>query len=138
MNEQQRATMQAALDALKCAAQGDASDCEYAIALLRAALAEQDAETQPNRYLIRYNDDGEFGQATGWLYRSGGGPCVVTGKPVYVWSPLRDLIVSPRREWMTLTDEEMATTFLANHWQRDSVLPICRAIEAALKEKNRD
>jgi hypothetical protein len=43
-------------------------------------------------YVIRYNDDGEFGQATGWLYREGGEHCSVTGKPVYVWRRLASLI----------------------------------------------
>lgn len=46
---------------------------------------------EKTRWIIRRNGDGEFGQATGWLYRDGGHPCSVTGKPVYVWRPLSDL-----------------------------------------------
>jgi hypothetical protein len=46
----------------------------------------------PGRYVIRRNDDGEFGQATGWLYRDEGPACIVSGEPVYVWRPLSDLI----------------------------------------------
>lgn len=45
-------------------------------------------------HVIRYNDDGEFGQATGWLHREGGEPCVVTGKPVYVWRPINALLAT--------------------------------------------
>lgn len=47
---------------------------------------------QKTRWIIRHNDDGEFGQQTGWLYRDGGHPCAVTGKPVYVWAPLSELL----------------------------------------------
>ena len=64
----------------------------------RAALAEQPghwAALKPGQYVIQYHDDGEFGQATGWLYRDGGHPCVLTGEPVYVWRRLRDLIRKP-------------------------------------------
>lgn len=43
-------------------------------------------------YVVRYNDDGEFGQHVGWLYRTGGDPCVISGKPVYVWRPLAELL----------------------------------------------
>lgn len=46
----------------------------------------------PGRYIIRINDDGEFGQATGWLYRVEGPDCLVSGAPVYAWRPLSDLI----------------------------------------------
>jgi len=38
--------------------------------------------------VVRLNTDGEFGQATGWLWRDGGHPCSVSGKPVYVWRPM--------------------------------------------------
>lgn len=48
-------------------------------------------QVKPGHYVIRHNNDGEFGQAVGWLYRDGGEPCIVTGKPVYVWRPLTDL-----------------------------------------------
>lgn len=44
------------------------------------------------QWVVRFNDDGEFGQATGWLYRDGGTPCTVTGRPVYVWRKLDDLL----------------------------------------------
>lgn len=71
-------------------------DCRTCIAVSALneleAQAEQRGEVVAGHYVIRYNDDGEFGQKTGWLYRDGGDPCVVTGKPVYVWRPLRDLI----------------------------------------------
>ena len=46
----------------------------------------------PGRYIIRKNDDGEFGQATGWLYRDEGPDCLASGAPIYVWRPLSDLI----------------------------------------------
>lgn len=47
---------------------------------------------EKTRWIIRHNSDGEFGQATGWLYRDGGHPCSATGKPVFVWRPLQDLL----------------------------------------------
>lgn len=43
-------------------------------------------------YIVRYNADGEFGQKVGWLYKSGGDPCVISGKPVYVWRPISELL----------------------------------------------
>lgn len=43
-------------------------------------------------HVVRYNDDGEFGQKVGWLYRTGGDPCVISGKPVYVWRPIAELL----------------------------------------------
>ena len=106
---------------------------------LRDALAEQDAEEhKPGRHIIRYNDDGEFGQVTGWLYRSGGEPSVISGKPIYVWRPLRDLIGRDHREWVGLTDEEI-NSITSQRWgqafyaiQRD----YARDIEAALRKRN--
>ena len=46
-------------------------------------------------HVVRYNDDGEFGQKVGWLYRTGGDPCVISGKPVYVWRPIAELMETP-------------------------------------------
>jgi hypothetical protein len=39
------------------------------------------------RYVIRYNDDGEFGQVTGWLY-SFADDFYADGSPAYVWKKL--------------------------------------------------
>jgi hypothetical protein len=54
---------------------------------------------------VRHNTDGEFGAATGWLYRTEGEPCAVTGEPVYVWRPLKDLLdKSPDEAGLTHDD----------------------------------
>lgn len=68
---------------------------------LRHSMEAQPAEPsrlKPGQHVIRYNGDGEFGQATGWLHREGGEPCAVTGKPVYVWRPLSTLLATTGHE----------------------------------------
>lgn len=62
------------------------------IEFVAGKLGQPSEAQKPDRWMIRYNDDGEFGQATGWLYRDGGHPCIVTGKPVWVWRPLSALL----------------------------------------------
>ena len=70
--------------------------CDIAKRLSQQPSGEVVAGGQPadekTRWIIRHNSDGEFGQATGWLYRDGGHPCSATGKPVFVWRPLQDLL----------------------------------------------
>lgn len=56
---------------------------------------ESPASVPDGCHVVRYNDDGEFGQKVGWLYRTGGGPCVISGKPVYVWRPIAELLETP-------------------------------------------
>ncbi len=63
-------------------------------AIEKALSAPVPEPLKPSYYVIRHNDDGEFGQKTGWLWRDGGHPCVVTGKPVYVWRPLSELLAA--------------------------------------------
>lgn len=62
------------------------------IEFVAGKLGQPSEAQKPDRWMIRYNEDGEFGQTTGWLYRDGGHPCIVTGKPVWVWRPLSDLL----------------------------------------------
>lgn len=109
------------------------------------ALSERVPEQlKPGHYVIRYNDDGEFGQRTGWLWRDGGHPCAVTGKPVYVWRPLSDLLAAvpqpPQEpaEWVGLTDEDRGEVYAAWRFNGSNAsnLELCRAIEAKLREKN--
>jgi hypothetical protein len=52
---------------------------------------------------------------------------------------LRDRLAQPEREWVGLTDEEIAE--IAKIWlagNRMLPFPLARAIEAKLKEKNHD
>lgn len=67
------------------------------IAELEPAMlpAESPASVPDGCHVVRYNDDGEFGQKVGWLYRTGGDPCVISGKPVYVWRPIAELLETP-------------------------------------------
>lgn len=58
----------------------------------RRITATPPASEPDGFYVVRYNDDGEFGQHVGWLYRTGGAPCAISGKPVYVWRPLAELL----------------------------------------------
>jgi len=99
-------------------------------------------------YAVQYNTDGEFGQATGWLVRLGGQPCVMTGEPVWVWYKLASF--KPSTDWsqggplipkyMMMVDvfegttEAKATGFEgchAAHWTCFGATPliaICRAV----------
>lgn len=86
-----------------------------------APPAAQGEAVKPGQYVIRHNDDGEFGQSTGWLYRDGGDPCVVTGKPVYVWRPLRDLIGKPPAP---AVPDDVAKDAARYRWLRDESRPI--------------
>ena len=56
---------------------------------------ESPASVPDGCHVVRHNDDGEFGQKVGWLYRTGGDPCVISGKPVYVWRPIAELLETP-------------------------------------------
>lgn len=76
-------------------AQGLADEREFWLGVNESLDKARGLPAAPkDRWLIRHNDDGEFGQATGWLYRDGGHPCAVTGKPVYVWRKLADLLAT--------------------------------------------
>lgn len=81
----------------ECGTDGDGNSIHMDVPLytgdqLIAAYEAGKRHIKDGHYVIRYNDDGEFGQATGWLYREGGDPCAVTGRPVYVWRRLAGLI----------------------------------------------
>lgn len=49
---------------------------------------------------VMFNEDCEFGQKYGWLVRTGGDPCVITGLPVYVWIALAGF--KPTTNWAQL------------------------------------
>lgn len=71
------------------------SNTEHEIGILESLDAAKDLpDAKRDRFLIRHNDDGEFGQFVGWLYRDGGDPCTVSGAPVWVWRPLKDLLAT--------------------------------------------
>lgn len=46
---------------------------------------------------VMFNKDCEFGQKYGWLVRTGGVPCVISGEPVYVWISLEEY--NPTTNW---------------------------------------
>jgi hypothetical protein len=80
----------------------------HKISVALAQAEQRQDDLKPGQYVIRYNSDGEFGQATGWLYRDGGQPCVVTGRPVYVWRPLSQLMASveDREFWLSVIESQ--------------------------------
>ena len=73
---------------------------------------------EPNRrmpegcYMIRLNLDGEFGQTTGWLYRQEGYACIATGKPVFTWRPLKQLVSSLTEELERAGRQKVVDTWL--------------------------
>lgn len=85
---------------------------------LRAALAEQDAEPVAWRFQSAVG---------GWAY--GSQPPVGSKYPVY---PL--YAAPPRRDWVSLTDEEVERLTEKTFWPDE----FARAIETKLKEKNHD
>ena len=133
MTDRLRAAAQAALDALingKNVRAGEGGTKrqstleDAAIEQLRSALAEQDAE--PVFWYRPRSDgmyDGPVDSATIESVR------VTSG----AWIPL--YAAPPRREWQSLTDEEIEAAWKSCDPQR--LLPsFAAAIEAALKEKN--
>ena len=119
MTETQRAAMQAALNELTVKAYSPTAAIDRATDILRAALAERGAE--PIAWGMRHSD--------GRIY-----DCIAPGEhdrePGVYTVPL--YAHPPRREWQSLTDEEIVEV-------ADGELDIwsfARAVEAALKEKN--
>ena len=64
----------------------------FAIEVMGRTASPTPASVPDGCHVIRYNGDGEFGQKVGWLYRTGGDPCVISWKPVYVWRPIAELL----------------------------------------------
>lgn len=126
MTETQRAAMQAALAALERARayvyETERPQIDASMDDLRAALAEQDAKPvawlTPTRNIM-FRDPTETEKYHG-MRRS---------QPLYT--------APPRREWQSLTDEEIgraAVVLFGDYASHD--FEFARAIEAALREKN--
>lgn len=75
----------------------------HAMRLIDAAAAQQGA----GRWMVRHSTDGEFGQRTGWLFRDGGEPCVISGEPIWVWRPLADLLAKTGHKLVRADSEPM-------------------------------
>jgi hypothetical protein len=137
-----REAAQQALEALcRCTPeQRTASDA------LRAALAQQD-EPKGGGNLPPPLQAESVQEPVAWQWLNTGHfrkKLPVTAEPG-VWTPL--YTAPPRREWKSLTEEEIGDVFQAarnaklgsandNSRHRLSVVEIARAIEVALKEKN--
>jgi hypothetical protein len=131
-----REAAQQALEALENAEED--GNCEYgATDALRSALAQQEREP------VAWMDD--FGNAFPLGAVKGAGSW--RDDHQRNWTPL--YTHPPRREWQSLTEEEIGDVFQAarnaklgsandNSRHRLSVVEIARAVEQALKEKNHE
>jgi hypothetical protein len=128
-----RQAAQQALESLEMLAQPTKTNSETprykahkaAITALRAALAHQEQEP-----VARVIDDETPEGSTEWIPYSGRQVPVKTGDLLYTHPP--------RREWRSLSEEEINETLDNNLEGGTSLFDICRAIEQALKEKNHD
>jgi len=155
VTEQQRATMQAALEALINGKNVRAGECgtkhqptmeDVAIEQLRAALAEQDAEHDP--VAGRQNENVGAGMtrvAILKMAREAGLSLTASygERPALV--RFANLVaIRARRDWQSLTDEERLDLIsvakgIGGKVRTDShLLELVSAAEAALKEKNHD
>jgi hypothetical protein len=136
MNDQERAVMQKAQEALEKARDTTHSDTLYAqfevaITALRAALEQQ--EPGQGQEPVAWVDEASIA----WLAEHPRG--IITTRLVKQKSPERQMAMyaePPRREWQSLSEEEineLSHTMVKGH---KSVNWLARAIEAALKEKN--
>lgn len=140
MSKQLMEAAQAALKALEVATTHRVEDRQEILAAraqLRAALTEQEAEP------VVWCDLALDGRSVATF---DGEPCIMVGRIGNDCHPHPLYPHPPRREWKGLTDEEIADAIRPLCGENESVLRQLidfsideyRAIEAALKEKNRD
>ena len=141
MNDQERAVMQKALEALdeiwSLGFRSTGDRHKDAITTLRAALAHQEREPKPVAWI-----------QSNHLQQAQRAPFLCRVEPTQRLSDFVPLYTAPpRREWQSLSEEEIGDVFHAarnaklgaandNSRHRLSVVEIARAIEAKLKEKN--
>jgi hypothetical protein len=99
--------------------------CGNAVLALRAALAQQEQEQEP---VARVIDDETPEGSTEWIPYSGRQVPVKTGDLLYTHPP--------RREWRSLSEEEIHAAL--PHEPGDLDFVCARAIEAALRSKNHE
>jgi hypothetical protein len=118
-----RAVLEKALEALEkiTAFPKNFWDLEEEITALRAALAQEEQQEQEP-------------VAWQWLNTAHFRKKLPANAESGAWNPL--YTTPPRREWRSLSEEEINETLDNNLEGGTSLFDICRAIEQALKEKN--
>ena len=134
MNDQQRAVMQMALEALKVAANGDDYwSYDEAIAALKEALAQPDHIANAGKVIEQGHSEQEpvaviSESAIGLVKLHSNGVSLPFGTQLYA-APVE-------RQWVDLTDDEMWDVFISKDWTGEP-LQLMSAVIAAFKEKNK-
>ena len=129
MTQTQRAVMQDVQHILKTEAYATIA-VEKAEAILRAALAELEVEQEPVAITTKTQiEEMQHGYSR-----------AIVGRDPKFWLVKRDddvplYTAAPRREWQSLTDEEIEDLYF-DGFSLSKLNEFARAIEAALKEKN--